>query len=109
MPNTPLKAAGMRIEPAPSVPLWRQPMFSAAAAAAAADDPPGPVAVFHGLRVMPVRGESPTPFQPYSGIVVLPRNTAPASRRRATAGASSVIGSRGVTAEPRWLVQPRTA
>ena len=38
-------------------------------------DPPGVRSRFHGLRVMPVSGESVTPFQPNSGVVVLPRNT----------------------------------
>ncbi len=37
----------------------------------------------------PVRGESVTPFQPNSGVVVLPRKTAPCARSRATEGASS--------------------
>ena len=44
---------------------------------------------FHGLRVIPVSGLSPIAFQPNSGVVVLPSITAPASRNRAIAGASS--------------------
>ena len=35
----------------------------------------------HGLRVMPVIGELVSPLQPNSGVVVLPRSTAPASRK----------------------------
>src|SRR5215510_3244791 len=70
-PNTPLNAAGIRIEPPPPV------------------DPPGVNLGFHGLRVTPVRGESHTPFHPNSGVVVLPNSTAPASRSRWVAGASS--------------------
>ena len=46
----------------------------------------------HGLRVTPVSGLSVTPFQPNSGVVVLPTSTAPCSRSRATAGASSSHG-----------------
>ena len=92
MPNTPVKAEGMRIEPAPSVPMCRWPRLSSAAQAAPPDEPPGVRSSFHGLRVMPVSGEWQAPIQPNSGSVVLPRMTAPASRSRATAGASSFIG-----------------
>ena len=56
--------------------------------------------------MIPVIGLSPTPFQPYSGMVVLPTKSAPASRSRATAGASSGAGSRELTAEPRKQVMP---
>ena len=99
----------MRTEPAPSVPRWMQPRLSAAQAAAPDEEPPGPVPVFQGLRVMPVSGESPTPFQPNSGMVVLPRKTVPASRRRAAAGASSATGSPEASVVPRRIGQPATA
>ena len=49
-----------------------------------------------GLRVMPVSGELVSPLQPNSGVVVLPRITAPASRRRAVAGASTSHGPSAV-------------
>jgi hypothetical protein len=39
---------------------------------------------------MPVRGDSVLARQPNSGVEVLPSSTAPASRKRAVAGASSV-------------------
>src|SRR5208282_5500649 len=79
----------------------------AAATAAPPLDPPGVILGFHGLRVMPVKGLSVTPFQPNSGVVVLPSSTAPASRRRATAGASSSHGWSGERAlEPRKVGQP---
>src|ERR1043166_7488425 len=87
MPNTPVKAAGMRIEPAPAVPRGRRPKLSSAAAAAPPEEPPVVRSSFHGLRVMPVSGLWHTPIQPNSGRVVLPRKTAPCSRRRAPAGA----------------------
>ena len=45
---------------------------------------------------MPVSGPCVMPFQPNSGVVVLQKNTAPASRRRATPGVSSVLGALGV-------------
>ena len=77
-------------------------------AAPPAVEPPGLRLVFHGLREMPVSGESPTPFQPNSGMVVLPSKIAPASRKRATAGASESEGVVGVTADPRRLGQSLT-
>src|SRR3990170_8315129 len=71
-PNRPVKEQGMRIEPPPAVPTASGPMPEATAAAAPPEEPPGVFAVFHGLRVMPVSGLSVTPFQPNSGVVVLP-------------------------------------
>jgi hypothetical protein len=65
------------------------------------------LAVFQGLRVTPVSGLSHTPFQPNSGVVVLPRITAPCSRTRAVAGASSFHGPLASTVlEPRSVGQP---
>src|SRR6185295_13969269 len=107
MPKSPVKLHGMRIEPPPSVPTASGPMPDASAAAAPPDEPPGVFAGFHGLRVMPVSALSVTPFQPNSGVVVLPSSTAPCSRRRATAGASSFHGPFGSTVlEPRSVGQP---
>ncbi len=62
MPNTPQNAAGMRTDPAASVPRCNWPSPSAAAAAAPPDEPPVERSSFHGLRVMPVSGESHKPF-----------------------------------------------
>ena len=77
-PNCPLMAArpvrqpGMRTEPPPSVPSAIGVMPAATEAAAPALEPPGVFCRFHGLRVMPVSGLSPTPLQPNSLVVVLP-------------------------------------
>jgi hypothetical protein len=87
-PTTPQKPAGMRIEPAPSEPWWSGPKPKAAEAAAPELEPPGVMFVFHGLRLMPVSGLSPSAFQPNSGVVVLPTMMAPASRRRRRNGGS---------------------
>src|SRR2546426_12589645 len=66
------------------------PSPAAVAAPAPALDPPVVVPVFQGLRVMPVSGLSPSPFQPNSGVVVFPTMTPPAClRRRTTGGATS--------------------
>ncbi len=108
MPNTPVKAPGMRIDPPPSLAVISAPMPVASATAEPPLDPPGVMAGFQGLRVMPVSGLSVMPFQPSSGVVVLPRNTAPASRSRATAGASPshfwLFGS--IALLPRKVGQP---
>ena len=50
----PQNAAGMRTEPAPSVPTLSGPSPAATAAAVPPDDPPGVRLGSHGLRVMPV-------------------------------------------------------
>ena len=57
-------------------------MPSPTAAALPPLDPPAVVAGFHGLPVGPNAIESVTPFHAYSGVVVLPRITAPVSRSR---------------------------
>src|SRR5665213_3955324 len=97
----------MRMEPPPSVPSASGANRAASAADDPPEEPPGVLFLFQGLRVMPVSGESVEPFQPYSGVVVLPISTAPASFSRATVGASSSHGPFGSTvSEPRRVGQP---
>jgi hypothetical protein len=106
----PVNAAGMRTEPPPSVPSDSGPIPSATAAALPPDDPPDVRSGSHGLRVTPVSGESVTPFQPSSGVVVRPTTTAPCSRSRATAGASTSHGPAGsIVREPRSVGRPRVS
>src|SRR5262245_52663044 len=108
-PYTPQNADGMRIDPAPSEPCAIGPSPAATAAPAPALDPPVVIAVFQGCRVAPVRGQSPSPFQPNSGVVVLPRMIAPASRSRRTNGAS-VSGTRcSKMNEPPIVRTPRVS
>ena len=108
-PKLPQNAAGMRTLPAPSVPIESGPMPQAMAAAVPPDDPPDVRAGFQGLRVMPVSGELVSPLQPNSGVVVLPRITAPASRTRAATGASTSHGPLGsMVREPRSVGMPAT-
>ena len=98
----------MRIEPPPSVPTASGPMPAATCADAPPLEPPGVRAVFQGLRVMPVSALSVTPFQPNSGVQVLPSSTAPFSRKRAVAGPSSSHGpARSTVFEPRSVGQSR--
>ena len=79
-PNSPQHAAGMRIEPPPSVPVAIGTMPEAIAAAAPPLDPPGTWSTFHGLLVRPLARESVTAFSANSGRLVLPKTTSPASR-----------------------------
>ena len=54
----------------------------------------------HGLRVTPVRGEMPVPFQPNSGVVVRPMTTVPASSSRPTIGDDAAAGVSGLVRDP---------
>src|SRR5476651_194890 len=91
-PTSPVWAAGMRTEPPPSLPWLNGDTPAAVSDEAPPDEPPGECARFHGLRVVPCSGESVSAFQPNSGVVVLPRNTNPAARKRPVTAASSVAG-----------------
>src|SRR5579859_6907580 len=104
----PQNEAGMRIEPPASVPTASGQVPDKTATALPPLLPPGVRARSHGLRVIPVSGESVQPFQPNSGVVVLPKKTAPAARRRAVTGASSVHAWFGsIVREPTRRGQPR--
>ena len=106
--TVPVNPAGMRTDPPPSVPTDHGPMPSPTAVALPPLDPPDVFSGSHGLPVTPCRSESVTPFHEYSGVVVLPRMTAPVSRRRATQGASSSHGpAASMSALPRSVGHPR--
>ena len=100
MAASPVSAPGMRTEPPPSVPSAIGVMPAATDAAAPALEPPGVFARFHGLRVMPVSGLSPTPLQPNSLVVVLPITIAPARLTRSTDGASAAATLSAMAREP---------
>src|SRR6186997_834040 len=107
-PKLPQNAAGMRTEPAPSLPTLSGARPDATAAAVPPEEPPEVRSGFHGLRVIPVSGELVSPLHPNSGVVVLPTNTAPASRKRATTGAStSHVWSGSMVRLPRRVGHPR--
>src|SRR5262249_42827130 len=107
-PTRPQKLEGMRTEPPPSVPIAIGPRPAATAAPAPPDEPPGVRSTFQGLRVTPFRGESVTPLWPYSELVLWAKTMAPASRSRATAGASASAGSLAVSLLPMLAGQPLT-
>ena len=85
----PLKAAGTRPEPAVSVPRAKSTMPSATATAEPELEPPLMRDGSWALRTAPYGERVPTrPVANWSRLVV-PRTRAPASRRRATTGASA--------------------
>ena len=99
----------MRIDPAPSVPWASTPMPATTAAAAPPLEPPGVRPCRQGLWVGPTTRLPESPFQPISGVFVLPSNTMPASRRRSTRGASKSGIQSAVSSDPRVVRIPRVA
>src|SRR5690625_3123630 len=83
-PKTPQHAAGIRIEPPPSLAPASGTIPAATAAAAPPDDPPGVRPRFHGLRVAPNAAGSVIGFAPNSGVLVRPKTTSPPSDHRRT-------------------------
>src|SRR6187455_691258 len=87
-PARPQKWAGRRTEPPPSLPIPPAEQPTAMAADSPPLEPPGVRSRFQGLLVRPMRWLSVSYIARNSGVLVLPRITAPAARRRATAVAS---------------------
>ena len=83
-PNRPHCAAGMRIEPPPSLPWAIGTIPAATAAADPPDEPPAVRSRFQGLRVGPVATGSVEMLIPSSEVAVRPKLTSPAARQRAT-------------------------
>src|SRR3954465_3841384 len=88
MPTTPLAAAGIRVDPPPSVATASGARPLATAQAAPPLDPAHDRSALHALRVLPKSGPSVNALWPYSGVVVLPTRIAPAALSRAIATAS---------------------
>jgi hypothetical protein len=86
-PTSPQNEAGLRTEPAPSVPWATAHSPAASAAAAPPLDPPGVHSAFHGLRHVPLSSDDVMLVQ-NSGTFVLPTITNPASRNLETTGSS---------------------
>src|SRR6476620_3938354 len=87
-PTTPLQAAGIRVEPPPSVAIASGAIPLATATAAPPLEPPLERASLQALRVRPNNGESVRHLVPNYGVVVLPISMPPEARSRATATAS---------------------
>jgi hypothetical protein len=79
MPARPVHAAGIRMEPIPSLPCAAATMPADTAAALPPDEPPGLRLGSQGLRVMPA-GESVVANMHSSGTLVSPTTIAPAAR-----------------------------
>ena len=87
-PTSPQQAAGMRMEPPPSLAWAIGTAPEDTAPAAPPDDPPVVRSGSHGLRAGPNRRGSVTGRMPNSGVWVLPTITKPASLKRRTSAAS---------------------
>src|SRR3984957_5481005 len=107
-PNVPVKAAGMRIDPPPSVPSANGVIPAATEAAQPALEPPGVSLRSIGLRVTPVSGLSPTGLHPNSLVVVLPIRIAPLAFARSTEGASTFPMLSAMPREPKAWGKPPT-
>src|SRR5204862_3183656 len=105
-PTTPQQAAGMRLDPPPSVPMPIGASPAATAAAAPPDDPPQVRDKSHGLAVRPNNGASVKHLWPNSGDVVLPTRIAPAVFSRATAGESAAGTLSASAQEPKGVRTP---
>ena len=92
-PTRPVYAAGMRMDPAPSLAEAAPTRPAATAAAEPPLEPPGVRPVSHGLRVSPVASLSVNPQIASSGRLVTPNTIAPASRSRCTCTEFAVAGS----------------
>src|SRR5207302_10253752 len=96
-PTRPLKAAGMRVDPPPSLAVQKGTMPLATAAADPPLEPPGVLVGSHGLRVVPHALVCVKAVTPNSGAAVLPMGIAPAARRRLTCTESPGAGGRPVS------------
>src|SRR5207253_5989493 len=105
-PTMPQHAAGMRLDPPPSVPTPIGASPAATAAAAPPDDPPGVRDRSQGLAVRPNSGASVKHLWPNSGVVVLPTRIAPAALSRATEGESASGTLSASATEPNVVRTP---
>src|SRR5690242_8556138 len=105
-PTTPQHAAGMRLDPPPSVPTPIGANPAATAAAAPPLDPPQVRDRSHGLAVHPNSGASVKHLWPNSGVVVLPMRIAPAALSLATQGESAAGTLSASAKEPKVVRTP---
>ena len=105
----PLKCAGTRIEPPPSLPTPAADMPEAIAAASPPLEPPGVRSKSHELLVRPYRRLSVSHAISSSGVFVTPRMMAPALRKRWTRGASLVATAPARSRVPDSILIPATS
>ncbi len=104
MPTRPVNAAGMRVEPPPSLAVATGTRPAATAAAEPPLEPPGVRSSPHGLRVTPHALVLVKLRVPNSGAAVLPTGTPPAARMRATCTESAATGPRPMKGSEPWDV-----
>ena len=107
-PTRPQQAAGMRIEPPPSLACASGTIPAATAAADPPLDPPGVRDRSHGLRVGPPKRGSVVGRIANSGRFVVPTITKPASRSRETRNASWSGRKPSRNLEPKLSGKPLT-
>src|SRR5262249_52710742 len=88
-PTTPQHAAGIRIDPPPSLPCARHPSPAASALPAPPLEPPAVCSRFHGLRAGGHNPPSVLGRAPHSGVVGFPRRMPPVLRIRTTISSST--------------------
>ena len=108
-PTSPLTAAGIRIDPPPSLAWAIGTTPAATIAAAPADEAPAVCAGFHGQRTGPRRGCSQVGRKPYSESRLLPSGTAPVARNIRAKSPSTVAGRGSQASVPSSIGMPATA
>ena len=109
MPTSPVKPAGIRIEPPPSPPVAMVTRPPATAAALPPDDPPAVRVGSHGLPVVPLSLVTDTLSPPNSLAVVWPIRLAPPRRRSRSTMVLSWVAVRSLkTREAAVSGQPAT-
>ena len=108
MPTRPQLAAGMRMEPRPSLAWASGTMPEAVALAAPPEEPPEMCSGFQGLPQGPSRSDWVTPGMPNSGVLVLPSSTTPLFRYRRTSSLSASSEGTWAYIEPELRGQPVT-
>ena len=102
-PTSPHAAAGMRIEPPPSLACAIGTMPEATAAAEPPEEPPVVRSGFQGLWDGPNRSGSVLELNPNSGVFVLPQIIRPARLKRTTSSVSeSAMWSLRIRLPSQW-------
>ncbi len=108
-PTRPQKAAGIRIDPPPSVPVASGARPAASAAPLPPLEPPGDHSMAQGLPVSPKSRFEVKPSNANSGRFVLPTTIAPAARSRATISQSRSAGAASRRrSDPKVVGKPAT-
>ena len=108
-PTRPLQAAGIRIEPPPSLACAIGTTPAATNAPAPDDDAPAVWSGFHGLRTGPSRGCSADALKPNSDIWVLPSGDSPVARKTRAKSPSARAGRGSHASVPCIVGMPATA